>query len=430
MGRNFSISFEEDMMSKGNYTPEQRLRFKKRAEAVKYVETEPFNDKISQKEFIDKHIRRGWIPTDEDNPYALISPDGTRKRTVSRQGMKDYLDVVLNRGEYEANYDLPEGANVVPERVKKPATEPAPTPDVPASAGEPDEFAGMDGAQVVQKLLKFVESGEYDKADKPLVHYINKRDEAKVLLDKFKEEADARGEKLNFDDPEVRKAFDSFVDWAGYVNSRIEDLRCSHANEEVKKALKVKTGVSIKRHISQNRYPFKKKQELDELNEGIDGFESIVSDEVNLQVKDVSFWRMPGKYRSSYNEGAGAPVIKCGANFTGANIVHELGHHLEWTGSGVRIAAQKFLSKRTQGEGYVPLKNYGHGYRGDELCKPDKFVDPYIGKYYGDGSTEVVSVGLAYYYSDPIGFLKKDPDHFAFIYDVVHGKFSEKKKGE
>jgi hypothetical protein len=406
------------MFRNGAYTPEQKMRFGKRVDAVEFATSTPYNDELSQKEYIDKYIRRGWRPAGDDS-YELVNPEGTRKKTISRQGMKDYLDVVLNRGEYKANYDLPEGANVVPERVTNPATEPAPEPDVPSSAGEPDEFEGMDGAQVAQKLLKFVESREYDTADKQLLYSQGRAKEAMEILLKLK------GDGIpDLGNPEVKKAFDYAVDCAGVVREKIEDLRKSAANEAVKKALKVKAVVSIKRHISQNRYPFKKKQELANLVEGIDGFESIVSEKVDLKVKDVAFWHTSEKSRSSYNENGGAPVVKCGAYFYAESVVHELGHHLEWAGKGVQVAAMEFFKRRTQGEAYVPLKNFGRGYRDDELCKPDKFVDPYIGKFYSDGSTEVVSVGLACYYSDPVGFLRRDPEHFAFIYDVVHGKFS------
>ena len=60
------------------------------------------------------------------------------------------------------------------------------------------------------------------------------------------------------------------------------------------------------------------------------------------------------------------------------------------------------------------------------MTKPDKFIDPYMGKQYkkADGSyyaTEVVSMGLEYMHSAPATLAMKDPEYFDFIFNLARG---------
>jgi hypothetical protein len=103
-----------------------------------------------------------------------------------------------------------------------------------------------------------------------------------------------------------------------------------------------------------------------------------------------------------------------------STIVHELGHWVDL--NATRQRSQAFLQRRTKGEKAVPLsKLTGKNYSKSEIAKPDKFIDPYIGKTYVFGS-EVVSMGLQYMYSNPVRFARDDPDMFDFIYSVMKGE--------
>ena len=42
-----------------------------------------------------------------------------------------------------------------------------------------------------------------------------------------------------------------------------------------------------------------------------------------------------------------------------------------------------------------------------------------MGKRYANGDTEIISMGLEYFYSDPLKLAKDDPDYFMFMYDVL-----------
>jgi hypothetical protein len=99
--------------------------------------------------------------------------------------------------------------------------------------------------------------------------------------------------------------------------------------------------------------------------------------------------------------------------------VHELGHILEEADPEVRRKAHEFLDRRTAGEGFEWL---GDQYDKREVTRRDKFADPYMGKYYSDGSTEIVSMGLEEMWSDPAKFAQTDADYFDFIYNLTRGQ--------
>lgn len=85
-------------------------------------------------------------------------------------------------------------------------------------------------------------------------------------------------------------------------------------------------------------------------------------------------------------------------------VLHELAHRMEVVvgeenQAGYRplhYAALLFLQQRTQGESLVKLIDLypGYAYEDDEVTRPDKFVDAYVGKDYGGRATEVITMGL------------------------------------
>jgi hypothetical protein len=107
--------------------------------------------------------------------------------------------------------------------------------------------------------------------------------------------------------------------------------------------------------------------------------------------------------------------------------VHELGHVVEFHKPAVRELAKQFLDHRCGDEpvkkltDLFPAANYGD----DEVGRRDGFAKVfgadayYVGKHYGSGSTEVVSMGLEQLYRDPAKFAEKDPEYFAFVCHVL-----------
>lgn len=96
--------------------------------------------------------------------------------------------------------------------------------------------------------------------------------------------------------------------------------------------------------------------------------------------------------------------------------IHELGHRMERAIPNIRDLEQEFYEGRTKGEKPAPL---GGVYKKSEKTRKDHFLDPYIGKDYGDNHAyEVVSMGFQYFFTEP-WTLRKDPDMFALISGIL-----------
>src|SRR5674536_47797 len=104
-------------------------------------------------------------------------------------------------------------------------------------------------------------------------------------------------------------------------------------------------------------------------------------------------------------------------------MIHELGHNLEYNSAYIRDSANKHFTKRAIEEKTEKLRDATglKFYNEDEITKKDKFFDPYVGKVNKDGSTELTSMALQYLYKDPNYLLRKDPELFEWIVNIVRG---------
>lgn len=102
-------------------------------------------------------------------------------------------------------------------------------------------------------------------------------------------------------------------------------------------------------------------------------------------------------------------------------IAHEIGHVIEYYDRRILADNIAWRDGRTQGDIQTPMNRLpGHsGYGPMELTKPDRFIHPYIGKYYGDWASEVLSMGLEYLYRDAADLARRDPDMFLQIMRVL-----------
>lgn len=106
--------------------------------------------------------------------------------------------------------------------------------------------------------------------------------------------------------------------------------------------------------------------------------------------------------------------------------IHELGHLIEDASPTLHRAALSFLQRRTEGERLQSLRALtGLRYRPNEVARPDKFFNPYVGKDYGGKYSEVISMGVQYMWLDPVKFAAQDPDYFEFIFRVLRGDFRD-----
>lgn len=98
-------------------------------------------------------------------------------------------------------------------------------------------------------------------------------------------------------------------------------------------------------------------------------------------------------------------------------LFHEMGHHLEFDDENNKEIALSWVKSRATGE-YGSLKEITKGkYQDEDNAYPDKFIDPYVGKFYLDNATEVFSMGLQHF-TDAKSMLelyKKDREHFLLV---------------
>lgn len=95
--------------------------------------------------------------------------------------------------------------------------------------------------------------------------------------------------------------------------------------------------------------------------------------------------------------------------------IHELGHRFEYVNPIIRNLEKVFYDRRTAGE---VSKWLGSGFAKNEVTKKDNFINPYIGKDYGDNTYEIVSMGFerAFMKTDE---LLQDEDYAEFIFGVL-----------
>jgi len=115
----------------------------------------------------------------------------------------------------------------------------------------------------------------------------------------------------------------------------------------------------------------------------------------------------------------GGQTINMSTSSGTKTAIHEMGHWLEEQDSEVYTKAAAFYDRRTAGEKATWL---GDNYDKNEITRRDKFLSPYMGKDYGRDTTEIVSMGMEYYWDDPRTFARKDPEYFDFIFDLLRGK--------
>lgn len=175
-----------------------------------------------------------------------------------------------------------------------------------------------------------------------------------------------------------------------------------------------------------------KKGRLGRTQIGIDEFSKMIGkgtvlDDMSIEIKGA------GKQRSYHQDGN----IALGTQAGSKTVIHELGHVLEFRSrehgrtdkDDVSIHATNFLHERTRGDKARKLNDiktdepYLDARRFDdhEIAKPDKFFDPYVGKIYAHGMTEIISMGIEEMWSNPAKFAKEDPEYFDFIYTTLEG---------
>lgn len=100
--------------------------------------------------------------------------------------------------------------------------------------------------------------------------------------------------------------------------------------------------------------------------------------------------------------------------------LHEMMHRQEGISDAIIKAEKEFYEHRTKGEALLKLKDVtgNSGYRDSETTKVDNFLDPYMGKDYGGGNYELLSMGADTLYADPIK-LAEDQEMFDWVVEML-----------
>jgi hypothetical protein len=97
---------------------------------------------------------------------------------------------------------------------------------------------------------------------------------------------------------------------------------------------------------------------------------------------------------------------------------HEMAHCAEYLARDTAGKdAEDWVKARSTGEVKLLSALTGNDGYGDETAHPDSFIHPYVGKLYGNGQTEVHSIGLQAFANpkDLVSLYKDDPEHFRLM---------------
>lgn len=132
----------------------------------------------------------------------------------------------------------------------------------------------------------------------------------------------------------------------------------------------------------------------------------------------------------AYDQGDGLVLSPKGPSRT---AVHEIAHILEYKlqlgSTTLQKTVRAFLDHRVGDEPLRKLQQVfpGGSYDDDEVGREDDFGKAfgsakwYVGKHYSDGATEILSMGLEYFFNDPIKFAERDPEFAKFLMGVLDG---------
>lgn len=117
-----------------------------------------------------------------------------------------------------------------------------------------------------------------------------------------------------------------------------------------------------------------------------------------------------------------------------AAAAHEIAHHIETNSSQILTLTRAYLQQRTAGKPLRKMRDLERESGGNRNYSDDTevgwdggFSNAYTGKFYDDGrggisATEVFSMGVQQMIENPARFAREDPDHFAFMIDVLQDR--------
>lgn len=196
----------------------------------------------------------------------------------------------------------------------------------------------------------------------------------------------------------------------------------------VSDALKVRDPITV--NITMNPDPTwpaaKQKAWLKSVKDAKKFVRSVTSrkmlDKISFNAESIAVWE---KDQRAFER---AGNIFLTINNQPGTVVHEIGHVLDRNSSWYLNRSGDFLKRRIDSmPAHLKIKERLRDitgiedYREWEYAWKDKFISPYMGKDYGGGAYELVSMGLELLYKDPYSFMKRDPEMFEWIIDTIRG---------
>jgi len=172
-------------------------------------------------------------------------------------------------------------------------------------------------------------------------------------------------------------------------------------------------GISCLKNVSGNTSVFESN-----MNKSLMEFSKLVDESMVVSKKIDA--RMIKDFDRPFRSGTSICIDKYAS---ADQVIHEMGHILEFENRDMHEAAREFFEMRTKGEKAISLNEAKKttGFGSDEVTKKDEFIDSYMGKIYSSGNTELISMGLQQMYTDPYKLATKDPEMFDWLYKLVRG---------
>lgn len=245
-----------------------------------------------------------------------------------------------------------------------------------------------------RSIAKEIDQIKREHLERPLAEYVAKKDEVKTALS----DAKKRLNKLN-------------KEWRAEIKEIHDELFSGDSTPAMKYAI---DRVQFQIHKRRGSYAIR-----DRAIQRTARFAQMFGNWLPPSLKFVS-----KRKRRAYAHKTLKKIDIGGGSET--TVFHEIGHHVEFSDKGIEAAAQAFRDSRATSSTPQTLRKLTGNprYPLSEKALPDDFLDPYVGKVYSDGATEVVSMGLEQFadLKRLENFAANHPEHFEFMLGIIRAK--------
>lgn len=156
----------------------------------------------------------------------------------------------------------------------------------------------------------------------------------------------------------------------------------------------------------------------------VEGYAYLPNDWVNNAMKGKVVYASIAAERAFFRH-ANIKTMEIAIPKRGSTVpiaLHEWGHAMKDVPI-VSALEHEFYVRRTLGFPVERLRNIYplRGYDIHEKTRRDRFVDAYMGKFYGGRRYEIVSMGLEYVFFNRKRIWRKDPEYVKFILGLLLG---------